>query len=124
VMNRPVAQLPRRGRPAGSEGTEGPEENPAPAPAVPVQPSPPAASAGRLARPVPAAAASTELQLSKKEDTTPELLDITLETPALVPDLASKQDLSDDPSLAPSNPEQPSGGQIQEVNDIFATLRQ
>jgi hypothetical protein len=91
---------------------------------VPVQPSPPATSAGRLARPVPAAAASTELQLSKKEDTTPELLDITLETPALVPDLASKQDLSDDPSLAPSNPEQPSGGQIQEVNDIFATLRQ
>jgi hypothetical protein len=129
VVNRPVAQLPRRGRPAGSEGAEGPEENPAPT--APAQPSQPAASPSRPARPVPdvrhqapAAAASTELDLSGKEDTGPELPGIAVETPTLVTDLASNQDPANDPSPAPSNPEQPSGGQIQEVNDIFATLRQ
>lgn len=110
VMNKPVAQLPKRGRPAGSEDLgEGlppaaaPVPVPAPRQAQPVTPSVPAARA-------------------PQDEPKPVQPGIAQAAPAPVPDHGSRQTPAVDSFPAPSNPEQPSSGPM-EVNDIFSTLR-
>jgi hypothetical protein len=118
VINKPVAQLPKRGRPPGSEDElSDPAEEQAGAPraAAPTLP---------VRQP---AAAPTDLDLSQEARTEPELLGIALEDPVLAAQPPSQQpapqqDAAPDSSPAPSEPEQPSSGQM-EVNDIFSTLR-
>ena len=110
VMNKPVAQLPKRGRPAGSEDPgEGLPPAPAPIPfAAPPQTQP-------VATPVPAA----EVPQDEPKPVQP---GIAQAAPAPVPDHGSRQAPAVDSFPAPSNPEQPSSGPM-EVNDIFSTLR-
>ncbi|MGY4541369.1 hypothetical protein ACVWY0_001278 [Arthrobacter sp. UYNi723] len=118
VINRPVVQLPKRGRPAGSE-----EELSDPA----EQAGAPRAAAPTLPVHQPAAAPA-DLDLRQKERTAPELLGIALEDPVLArtqppsQQQAPQQNAAPDSSPVPSEPEQPSSGQL-EVNDIFSTLR-
>ncbi|MET3172964.1 UNVERIFIED_ORG: hypothetical protein ABIB52_000792 [Arthrobacter sp. UYCu721] len=116
VINRPVAQLPKRGRPPGSEDeqVDAADQAGTPSAAAPTQP---------VRQP---AAATTDLDLSQEAPREPELLGIALEDPTLgrTPSQqpAPQQDAAPDSSPIPSEPEQPSSGQI-EVNDIFSTLR-
>jgi hypothetical protein len=116
VVNRPVAQLPKRGRPAGSadEGTAAEEETAA-------------GSALRTSRQQGPAAASTELDLSHRGSAGPELLGIALEAPALArasqpAQSPQRESTPPVPEPLPSEPEQPSSEPL-EVNDIFSTLR-
>lgn len=119
VMNRPVDQLPKRGRPRT------PEEERDDAAAAALLPS---HSATQSHQPAPAVhhqvpAVSGELDLSEQESSRPELLGIALATPALVSGSTSDQAPDDRSASALPEPEQPSSGQ-QDVNDIFAGLRQ
>lgn len=111
VVNRPVAQLPKRGRPPGQAGedlrtvsVEGP-------------------SAGSGAEPVPAQPGAVpvvaELDLSEPASTGPELLGIALQAPALVGTtvLPAAPTVRPDPEPAP----EPSG-QV-DVNDLMSALR-
>lgn len=122
IVNRPVAQLPKRGRPPvqGEEGFQatGAEQQPAEA----------AAETGRIQSRADEARTErapglAELDLSEPESGGPELLGIALQVPALVPTPPpgeKVQQAPDEPT--PADPAPPSGGQ-QEVNDIFASLR-
>ena len=110
VMNKPVTQLPKRGRPAGSDE---PGEGLPPAPAPAAVPAPPQAQP--VVAPVPAA------QTPQEETKTVQPV-IAQAAPAPVPDPGSRQAPADDSFPAPSQPEQPSSGPM-EVNDIFSTLR-
>lgn len=119
VMNRPVDQLPKRGRPRT------PEEESEDAAAAALLPS---HQATQASQPVPAAlhqvsAGAGELDLSHPDDSRSELLGIALATPALVQGSTPDQDPDDHSSPAVPEPEHSSGGQVQEVNDIFAGLR-
>lgn len=114
IMNRPVAQLPKRGRPAGLE------EEPA---AGPAQPDP--APVLQLVPPVTpsAPAASTDLDLTEEPARAPELLGIALASPSLAPTVPAHPQVDPaDPAPAPSNPEPSSGNQV-DVNDIFTSMR-
>lgn len=116
VINRPVAQLPKRGRPAGSEEEPAGAAHAAAAPELPVRQP---------------AAVSTDLDLRQEERKAPELVGIALEAPTLA-GTQSQQPAPQQPapqqaaalnsSPVPSEPEHPSSGQM-EVNDIFSTLR-
>lgn len=114
VINKPVAQLPKRGRPAGTEEETAEPADTAHAAAAPVLP---------VRQP---AAAPTDLDLRQEERTAPELLGIALEDPTLAgtqsQQPAPQRDAAPDAAPVPSEPEQPSSGQL-EVNDIFSTLR-
>ncbi|KRE76791.1 hypothetical protein [Arthrobacter sp. Soil762] len=112
VINRPVAQLPTRGRPVGPEEESTERERNAETAAAPV------AWVQQVATP----AASTDLDRNQETNTGPEILGIVLEAPTLVQKPAPRQDDIHTSSSTTPEPEQPSGGQL-EVNDIFATLR-
>lgn len=117
VVNRPVAQLPKRGRPAGGE--EGFQVTSAEEHLAKV-----AAETELIQARVDEARAertpgdAAELDLSEPENGKPELLGIALQVPALAP--TPVQQVPDDPT--PADPAPSAGGQ-QEVNDIFASLR-
>lgn len=117
VMNRPVDQLPKRGRPATSE--EESAARPEPAPAAPaLHLVPPAAAPD-------APAASTDLDLTPDPAPVPELLGIAMQSPALAPALAapaSQPAAAVAPAPDPSLPEPPAGNQM-DVNDIFTSIR-
>lgn len=107
VVNRPVVQLPKRGRPLGSE-----EEQ---------------AVAATFAHQVPAAerpapVEPVDLDLSAESSHASELLGIALEVPSLVNTASPEQGTAKDSSPIPSEPEQTSGEQI-DVNDIFTSVR-
>lgn len=124
VVNRPVAQLPKRGRPAGADGDlvlTGPGANEAAIATAAAFPPVPAVGTGAEAirsaaqfPPMPAAV----LDLDTPEAEAPELLGIALEAPSL------KQDPRPAPAAAPAlpEPEPAQGGQL-EVGDIFSALR-
>jgi len=112
VINRPVSQLPTRERLVGpEEGSTRTERNAEMAGA-------PAALVQQKAAPAP----SADPDPSQRTNTEPEILDIALAVPALVPNSAPKQDDVQTSSLTIPEPEQPSVGQV-EVNDIFSMLR-
>jgi hypothetical protein len=121
VMNRPVDQLPKRGRPATAE-----EEAADAARATrATQPQPPAPPVLHLLPPasVPASAvASVDLDLTEEQSSGPELLGIALESPALVQTPAPQPVAPVASAPVPPEPEQSSSGHM-EVNDIFSTLR-
>lgn len=103
VVNRPVAQLPKRGRPS----TQGDDTAPSPIGDV-----------------TATSTASTELDLSEQERTEPELLGIALVAPALAVTPAAVQAA---PAAAAAEvtavtPE-PISAAPMEVNDIFSALR-
>ncbi|XAS67148.1 hypothetical protein V3C33_17105 [Micrococcaceae bacterium Sec5.7] len=112
VINRPVAQLPTRGRPVGPEDESTETERNAETAGAP------AALVEQVATP----AASADLDLSQETNTEPEILGIALEAPTLVQKSAPKQDDIYTSSSTTPEPEQPSVGQV-EVNDIFSMLR-
>jgi hypothetical protein len=123
VMNRPVDQLPKRGRPAATDAEQ--------FEAIPVrEPQPPAPAVQLLppvpeARPVPVApsAASADLDLTAEAVRVPELLGIALEAPAMVPAPAPQMAAAPAASMpAPASPEPSSSGQF-DVNDIFTSIR-
>lgn len=123
VINRPVAQLPKRGRPP-VQGEEGFQVTTAEEHLAKV-----AAETERIqARADEARAERTpgdaaELDLSEPENRKPELLGIALQVPALAPTPSpgeKVQQVPDEPT--PADPAPSPGGQ-QEVNDIFASLR-
>lgn len=116
VFNRPVAQLPTRGRPVGPEGESTKTERNAEKAAAPV------AAPVELAQQVATPAASTDLDLSQETNTEPEIPGIALEAPTLVQEPAPKQDDVHTSSSTTPEPEQPSVGHL-EVNDIFSMLR-
>lgn len=108
VVNRPVAQLPKKGRPAG-QGEEAvavtsPEEHIARVQAMGEGINAKAAAA----QPAPA---DLDLNLDESGNTEPELLGIALQVPGL----------SQDPVL-PEAPEPAASGQV-DVNDVFSALR-
>lgn len=115
VVNRPVAQLPKRGRPAGSSEENTADED-GTAPAAP--------GAQQVSRSQAPAAGSTELDLSQQGSDGPELLGIALESPALAraSQPAQQESTPPVPEPLPTEPEQPSSAPL-EVNDIFSTLR-
>ncbi|MCB5280323.1 hypothetical protein [Arthrobacter sp. ES1] len=121
VVNKPVDQLPKRGRPTVSE-----DEQPDAAPAGQATQAPPSAPPVLHLLP-PAAeapvspAASADLDLTPEQSSAPELLGIALESPVLVP--TAPQPAAPAVSIpAPPAPEQPSSGQL-DVNDIFTSIR-
>lgn len=132
IVNKPVTQLPKRGRPSGTDdGADG-------SPEVSAQqfPPQPATRHHQAAGPVTAAVVSadadasvqpTDLDLSAEEPASPELLGIASQS-SVEPDPGSDPEIADDASTrpaqssAPTNPEQSVSGQV-EVNDIFSTLR-
>lgn len=121
VMNRPVDQLPKRGRPRTPEEER---EDAASAAAGLLPPQP----ATRSPQPVPAVHSQAsdgagELDLSQPGDSGSELLGIALATPALVSGSTADQETDDHSAPAVPQSEQPLSGQ-QDVNDIFAGLRQ
>jgi hypothetical protein len=123
VMNRPVDQLPKRGRPATAEEEAADTARAARA----AQPQPTAPPVLHVVPPAAAApvspAASADLDLTPEPSAAPELLGIALESPALVPAAAPQPVAAPVVSApAPSGPEPSSSGQM-EVNDIFSTLR-
>lgn len=115
IMNRPVAQLPKRGRPTGSEDEPSAQQDPAPAPVLQlVPPADPAAPA-----------ASTDLDFTQDPPAATELLGIALESPVLAQGLQTAAALPASPATlvpAPSGPELSSGNQV-DVNDIFTSMR-
>jgi hypothetical protein len=117
VVNKPVDQLPKRGRPTVSED----EQFDA---LLARQPQPPAPPVLHLLPPAaaPAPVASADLDLTAEQDSGPELLGIALESPALVQTPAPQTVATVAPIPAPSDPEPSSSGHM-EVNDIFSTLR-
>jgi hypothetical protein len=122
VVNKPVDQLPKRGRPATSE-----EEAAAAAQAArATRPQPAAPPVLHLLPPAPAApAASADLDLTPEQSNGPELLGIALESPARVQTPAPQPVVPVAPVAAipaPSEPEQSSSGQF-DVNDIFTSIR-
>lgn len=110
VMNKPVTQLPKRGRPAGADD---PGEGLPPAAAPVPVPAP------RQAQPV---TASVPAARAPQDEPKPVQPGIAQAAPAPVPDHGSRQAPAEDSMPAPSKPEQPSSGPM-EVNDIFSTLR-
>jgi hypothetical protein len=112
VINRPVAQLPMRGRPVGPEEESTERERNAETAAAPVA----------LVQQVATPAASTDLDLNQETNTGPEFLRIALEASSLVQKPAPRQDDIHASSSTTPEPEQPAVGQL-EVNDIFSTLR-
>lgn len=111
VVNRPVAQLPTRGRPvAPAEDSTETRRNAEAAGA-------PAAVVQQVALP----AASVDLGLGQETNTEPEIRGVALEAPAWVQKSVPKQDDVHTSSSSSPEPEQPSVG--QEVNDIFSMLR-
>lgn len=122
AMNRPVEQLPKRGRPAVADDDAATEPStgqaPHPSPAVLPQ-LPPAAAAAPV---VPAAPATLDLDRIDDLGSGPELLGIALQTPGLVPVAAPQQSAPEFPLPSPPNPEQSPSEQV-DVNDIFASTR-
>jgi len=112
VFNRPVAQLPTRGRPVGPEEESTETERNAETAAAPVA----------LVQQVATPAASTDLDLNQETNTKPGILGIALEARTLVQKPAPKQDDIHTSSSTTPEPEQPAVGQL-EVNDIFSMLR-
>lgn len=104
VVNRPVVQLPKRGRPLGSEEDQAVEAVPSHETPTDVQPAP------------------ADLDLSADASHAPELLGIALDVPSLVNATAPEQAAANGSSPTPSEPEQSSGGQF-DVNDIFTSVR-
>lgn len=124
AMNRPVEQLPKRGRPAVAEDESAAAREPStggakvPGPVLPAQ-VPPVA---------PAASAPAPLDLDSEDGHTarPELLGIALQTPSLMP-VGARPDPVPAPVPAaamptPDGPEPASSGQV-DVNDIFSSIR-
>lgn len=117
VMNRPVEQLPKRGRPAAAEDAvqaEAAPAKPSPQPVQHVLPPAPKAS------PVP-----EELGLSTPEAPEPELLGIALASAGPAPVHQGIAAAPPAPAVqlpAPSDPEPP-GPEPMDVNDVFASLR-
>jgi hypothetical protein len=121
VVNKPVDQLPKRGRPAGMvdgqfEAYLEKQQPPAAVPALHAVPPAPE---------LPAAAG--DLDLDEDETGETELLGIALTLPALAPAQvltpAPQQSAAPAASIpAPPSPEPSSSGQM-EVNDIFASIR-
>jgi hypothetical protein len=112
VFNRPVAQLPGRGRPVGPEEESTETERNEQTAAAPVA----------LVQQVAPPAASTDLDLHRGTNTEPEIPGIASEAPALVQKPAPGQDdMRTSPSTAPE-PEQPPVREL-EVNDNFSMLR-
>lgn len=102
VVNRPVAQLPKRGRPA----TQGDDS-------ARMQSGEPAASPS----------ATTELDLSEQQRAEPELLGIALVTPALaVTPAPERAAAAAEVAVVMPQPE-PISAAPMEVNDIFSALR-
>jgi hypothetical protein len=99
VINRPVAQLPTRGRSVGPKEESTERERIAETGAAPVA----------LVQQVATPAASTDL-------------DLALKAPTLVQKPAPRQDDIHTSTSTTPEPEQPSVGRL-EVNDIFSTLR-
>lgn len=122
VMNRPVDQLPKRGRPITAEEEAADTARAARA----TQPQPPAPPVLHLLPPAAAApvppAASVDLDLTEEQTSGPELLGIALESPALVPVAVPQQAAPAVSIPAPSEPEQSLSGQV-DVNDIFTSIR-
>jgi hypothetical protein len=112
VINRPVVQLPTRGRPVGPEEESTHRERNAETAAAPVA----------LVQQVATPAASKDLDRNQETNTGPEILGIALEALTLVQKPAPRQDEIHTSSSTTPEPEQPSVGQL-EVNDIFSTLR-
>ena len=118
VMNRPVDQLPKRGRPAVSD------EEPA------ARPEPPAAApALHLVPPAepPLFPLRCPLTWISRRTRQPLLnvLGIALESPVLAQGLQAPAAQPVAPAVpvpAPSIPEPPAGGQV-DVNDIFSSIR-
>lgn len=111
VVNRPVAKLPMRGRPAGPEEESTQTERNTETAGLPAA----------LVRQVAAPAASADLGLSQETNTKPEIRGVAPETPTLAQKSVPKQDDIPTSFSATPEPEQPSVG--QEVNDIFSMLR-
>jgi hypothetical protein len=110
VINRPVAQLPARGRPVGPEQESTETERNAEG----------AGATAALVQQVATPAASADPDLSQETNTEPEILGgIALEAPTLV-QKSAPDDIHISSPTTPE-PEQPSAG--QEVNDIFSMLR-
>lgn len=112
VINRPVAQLPTRGRPVGPKEESTDRERIAEPGAAPVA----------LVQQVATPAASTDLDLDWETNTEPKILGIALKAPTLVQKPAPRQDDIHTSTSTTPEPEQPSVGRL-EVNDIFSTLR-
>lgn len=111
VVNRPVAQLPKKGRPAGQGeelvGVTTPEEHIARVQAMGEVIKDKAAAA----QTAPEAPADLDLDLDGSGDTEPELLGIAHQVPGLL----------QEPVLA-EVPEPAASGQV-DVNDVFSALR-
>jgi hypothetical protein len=138
LVNRPVAQLPKRGRPfsAGEAGEPGDRDDEARDESAASVVPPPAAAAVVSGLEIPdpqvdqGPEISRDLDLSDGDDATsaPELLGIALEAPTRSNQVAADQnDLANQDDSAAADPASPdpepgSDGQI-EVNDIFANLR-
>ena len=103
AMNRPVAQLPKRGRPAGAEEQREPEAelSPEPAPAAPA--------------PEPTAVPGAVLDLDPEPPAREELLGIALGHQVLSP--------AQQTPASPALPPEPSADGPMDINDIFASSR-
>lgn len=112
VINRPVAQLPARGRPVGPEQESTETERNAER----------AGATAALVQQVANPAASADPDLRQETNTEPKIVGVALEAPTLVQKSAPKQDDIHASSPTTPEPEQPSAGQV-EVNDIFSMLR-
>lgn len=122
VVNKPVDQLPKRGRPTVAEEEPGETGiSQAQPPAPPVLHLLPSAAA-TPAVPV-SATASADLDLTEEPAGSPELLGIALESPALV-QTPAPQMAATPPDFIPAtpDPEPSSSGQL-DVNDIFTSMR-
>lgn len=126
IVNKPVAQLPKRGRPSASdEGSTDADTNDSPEGAAVRFPPVPATAHHQVSAPAPVPtsepAQPTDLDLGD-EDSAPELLGIALHPSAGAVQDTAPETSHPSPSSAPSNSEQPESGQ-QDVNDIFGALR-
>lgn len=122
VVNKPVDQLPKRGRPTATEeetGAVGTSQAQPPAP--PVLHLLPSAPATAVASVTPSA--SADLDLTEEPASSPELLGIALESPSLAQAPAPQMAATPAPSIpAIPDPEPSSSGQL-DVNDIFTSMR-
>ncbi|MEO3931406.1 hypothetical protein WMO79_01145 [Micrococcaceae bacterium Sec7.4] len=120
AMNRPVEQLPKRGRPAVADDEAATEplvrhaQTPAP---VSLPQSPPAAAPA-----VPLPAGLLDLDRAEGQESGPELLGIALQTPALVP-APAQQDPAPAVTIPALDGPEPASSEQVDVNDIFSSIR-